>query len=60
MHMHMNMRIRIRIARRWDRKTSIDGKHQDSSSMDFDDGLISILVKDSLRTTKIYMHQRLR
>ena len=30
----------------------MDGKHQDLSSVDFDDGLISIMVKDHLRTTK--------
>jgi hypothetical protein len=40
------------IARRWDWKASIDGKHQDLTSMDFDDGLISTMVKDNLRTTE--------
>jgi hypothetical protein len=45
----------ICIARRWDWKTSIDGKHQDLNSMDFDDGLISMLVKDNL-LTKIKRH----
>lgn len=38
----------------------MDGKHQDLSSMDFDDGLIPILVKDNLRTNTKYMHQYLR
>jgi hypothetical protein len=54
-------RVCICIARRWDWKTSIDGKHQDLRSMDFGDGLISMLVKDILHTSKKKdIHQCLR